>query len=50
MNELQTEPRKPAISRRAKRENSHHLVAFAQVQFGLEDYWRLAPAKQALQA
>ena len=50
MNELQTEPRKPVISRCAKPESSHHLVAFAQVQFGLEDYWRMALAKQALQA
>ena len=38
MNELQTEPRKPAISCCAKPESSHHLVASAQAQFGLEDY------------
>jgi hypothetical protein len=50
MNELQTEPRKPAINCRAKPESSHHPMASAQTQFGLEDYWRMAPAKQALQA
>jgi len=43
MNELQTEPRKPAIRCCAKPESSHHLAASAQAQFGLED-------KQALQA
>jgi len=50
MNELQTEARKPAVGGCAKPESSHHLVAFVQAQFGLEDCQRMALAKQAFQA
>jgi len=50
MNELQTEPRKQVAGCCAKPESSHHLVASAQAQFGLEDCQRMALAKQAFQA